>query len=100
MRSARASFFCSFLVPCWHSARVPVEATWQGSCVQGLRVVFWVPRFWENAKPFAVLSSGYFGDAVTDHVSRGSVFFPKALRKVLPENPLNTDTSTRTLRHT
>ena len=26
-------------------------------------------------------------------------FFPKALRRVLPENPLNTDTSTLTLRH-
>ena len=25
-------------------------------------------------------------------------FFPKALRRVLPENPLNTDTSTLTLR--
>ena len=25
--------------------------------------------------------------------------FPKALRRVLPENPLNTDTSTLTLRH-
>ena len=29
-----------------------------------------------------------------------SIFFPKALRRVLPENPLNTDTSTLTLRHT
>ncbi|CAK9008641.1 unnamed protein product [Durusdinium trenchii] len=27
-------------------------------------------------------------------------YFPKALRRVLPENPLNTDTSTLTLRHT
>ena len=27
------------------------------------------------------------------------VFFPKALRRVLPENPLNTDTSTLTLTH-
>ena len=26
-------------------------------------------------------------------------FFPKALRRVFPENPLNTDTSTLTLRH-
>ena len=26
MRSARASFFCSFLVLCSHSASVPVEA--------------------------------------------------------------------------
>ena len=26
-------------------------------------------------------------------------FFPKALRRVLPENPLNTDTSTLTLTH-
>ena len=26
-------------------------------------------------------------------------FFPKALRRVLPENPLNTDTSTLTLAH-
>ena len=26
-------------------------------------------------------------------------YFPKALRRVLPENPLNTDTSTLTLRH-
>ena len=25
--------------------------------------------------PFAVLSSAYFGDAVTDHVFRGSVLF-------------------------
>ena len=36
MRSARASFFCSFLALLRsHSARVPVEATWQGqrSCV-------------------------------------------------------------------
>ena len=28
------------------------------------------------------------------------VFFPKALRRVLPENPLNTYTSTLTLTHT
>ena len=28
-----------------------------------------------------------------------SDLFPKALRRVLPENPLNTDTSTLTLRH-
>ena len=28
-----------------------------------------------------------------------SLFFPKALRRVLPENPLNTDTSTLTLTH-
>ena len=28
-----------------------------------------------------------------------SSFFPKALRRVLPENPLNTDTSPLTLRH-
>ena len=35
---------------------------------------FWVPRFsMKNAHPFAVLSFAYFGDAVTDHVSRGSV---------------------------
>ena len=27
------------------------------------------------------------------------LFFPKALRRVLPENPLNTDTSTLTLTH-
>ena len=27
------------------------------------------------------------------------IFFPKALRRVLPENPLNTDTSTLTLTH-
>ena len=32
--------------------------------------------------------------------ARRKVFSPKALRRVLPENPLNTDTSTRTLRHT
>ena len=37
---------------------------------------FWVPRFAKKiANPFAVLSSAYFGDAVTDHVSRGSVLF-------------------------
>ena len=29
----------------------------------------------KNANTFAVLSSAYFGDAVTDHVSRGSVLF-------------------------
>ena len=27
------------------------------------------------------------------------MFFPKALRRVLPENPLNTDISTLTLEH-
>ena len=27
------------------------------------------------------------------------IYFPKALRRVLPENPLNTETSTLTLRH-
>ena len=32
-------------------------------------------------------------------VSSVQMFFPKALRRVLPENPLNTDTSTLTLRH-
>ena len=38
--------------------------------------VFGVPRCSKkNANPFAVLSSAYFGDAVTDHVSRGSVLF-------------------------
>ena len=30
---------------------------------------------------------------------RTACFFPKALRRVLPENPLNTDTSTLTLTH-
>ena len=30
---------------------------------------FWVPKISKkNANPFAVLSSAYFGDAVTDHV--------------------------------
>ena len=42
----------------------------------GAPCCFWVPRFSKkNANPFAVLSSAYFGDAVTDHVSRGSVLF-------------------------
>ena len=37
---------------------------------------FWVPKISKkNANPFAVLSSAYFGDAVTDHVSGGSVLF-------------------------
>ena len=40
-----------------------------------LRVVFGFPDFQKNANPFVVLSSAYFGDAVTDHVSRGSVLF-------------------------
>ena len=31
---------------------------------------------------------------------QGHPFFPKALRRVLPENPLNTYTSTLTLTHT
>ena len=46
------------------------------SCLFRLRVVFWVPRFSKkNANPFAAFSSAYFGDAVTDHVTRGSVLF-------------------------
>ena len=36
----------------------------------------------------------------TNFLLRQRAFFPKALRRVLPENPLNTDTSTLTLRHT
>ena len=36
---------------------------------------FGFPDSQKNANPFAVLSSAYFGDAVTDHVSRGSVLF-------------------------
>ena len=47
---------------------------------------FGFPRFSKkNANPFAVLSSAYFGDAVTDHVSRvpccflGSPIFPKKI---------------------
>ena len=32
-------------------------------------------------------------------VPRVGCFFPKALQRVLPENPLNTDTSTLTLTH-
>ena len=42
----------------------------------GVPYCFLVPRFSKkNANPFAVLSSGYFGAAVIDHVSRGSVLF-------------------------
>ena len=36
---------------------------------------------------------------VLEMTGKAFYFFPKALRRVLPENPLNTDTSTRTLRH-
>ena len=37
---------------------------------------FWVPKISKkNANPFAVLSSAYFGDAVTDHVFGCSVLF-------------------------
>ena len=43
----------------------------------GLKVCVCTPCLLSGAllSPFAALSSAYFGDAVTDHVSRGSVLF-------------------------
>ena len=104
MRTARASFFCSFLVLCSHSASVPVEAfgfpdfqpkmlthlpcsllrtlrrrSFLMLCSHSASVpveAFGFPDFQRKmltVNPFAVLSSAYFGDAVTDHVPRGSV---------------------------
>ena len=65
------------------------------SVCEGFFVKKHLQNYISSASSFLLLCASTFSPILTVVKS----FFPKALRRVLPENPLNTDTSTLTLIH-